>query len=98
MLTGYDNKDDALNYASQLKALGATAEALAVKVYCDGVDVTSELTTSDNKTYIEKSSEEIVTTNWIINSEIIVNRFDTNEDGTVNISDVTKLVNEILGQ
>jgi len=27
-----------------------------------------------------------------------VNRFDTNEDGTVNISDVTKLVNEILGQ
>ena len=98
MLTGYENKDDALNYASQLKALGATAEALAVKVYCDGVDVTSELTTSDNMTYIEKTSEELVTTNWIINSEILMNRFDTNEDGTINISDVTKLVNKILEQ
>ena len=98
MLTGYGDKDDALSYVSRLKALGATAEALAVKVYCDGVDVTSELTTSDNMTYIEKTSEELVTTNWIINSEIIENRFDTNNDGTVNISDVTKLVNEILGQ
>ena len=98
MLTGYGNKDDALSYVSRLKALGATAEAIAVKVYCDGVDVTSELTTSDNMTYIERTSERLVTTNWIINSEILVNRFDTNEDGTINISDVTKLVNKILGK
>ena len=35
---------------------------------------------------------------WVIITESELERYDVNRDGEINISDVTKLVNEILGQ
>ena len=39
---------------------------------------------------------DLTRTTWVLTTEELINRFDTNNDGTVDISDVTKLVNEVL--
>ena len=69
-----------------------------VKVLRDGVDVTTDMTPDGDYLMMTVDAADLTRTTWVITTEEVINRFDTNDDGTVDISDVTKLVNEILGQ
>ena len=64
----------------------------------DGKDVTSKLTIGETTSSIEVRAEDVATSAWVITSNPVVNRFDTNGDFKVTIADVTKLVNKILGK
>ena len=71
--------------------------------YRNGVDVTNSFikqTTSTFTYYLFHSLDDSMhkPAQWVIVTESELARFDMNNDGKVDISDVTKLVNEILGQ
>ncbi len=67
-----------------------------VKVLRNGVDVTADMTPDGDYLMMNVDAADLTRTTWIITTEELINRFDTNNDGKVDISDVTKLVNEVL--
>ena len=67
-----------------------------VKVLRNGVDVTADMTPDGDYLMMNVDAADLTSTTWVITTEEHINRFDTNNDGTVDISDVTKLVNEVL--
>ena len=69
-----------------------------VKVLRDGEDVTTDMTPDGDYLMMNVDAADLTSTTWVITTEEIINRFDTNDDGTVDISDVTKLVNKVLGK
>ena len=69
-----------------------------VKVLRNGVDVTADMTPGGDYLMMNVDAADLTRTTWVLTTEELINRFDTNNDGTVNISDVTKLVNKILGR
>ena len=69
-----------------------------VKVLRNGVDVTADMTPDGDYLMMNVDAADLTRTTWVLTTEELINRFDTNNDGTVNISDVTKLVNKILGR
>ncbi|MBR5714990.1 MAG: ribosomal protein L7/L12, partial [Bacteroidales bacterium] len=77
----------------ELKAAGSF-----VKVLRDGEDVTTDMTPDGDYLMMSIDAADLTRTTWVITTEEIINRFDTNDDGTVDISDVTKLVNKVLGK
>lgn len=98
ILKSFANKNDAQAYVAKLAALGAVAELTQLKVFKDGVDVSDELTASTDNMFIETSAADIAKATWMITTEAIINHFDSNQDGETSISDVTKIVNKILGK
>ena len=67
-----------------------------VKVLRNGVDVTADMTPDGDYLMMNVDAADLTSTTWVITTEELINRFDTNNDGKVDISDVTKLVNEVL--
>ena len=69
-----------------------------VKVLRNGVDVTADMTPDGDYLMMNVDAADLTRTTWVLTTEELINRFDTNNDGTVDISDVTKLVNEVLNR
>lgn len=69
-----------------------------VKVLRNGVDVTADMTPDGDYLMMNVDAADLTRTTWVLTTEELINRFDTNNDGTVDISDVTKLVNEVLNK
>ena len=69
-----------------------------VKVLRNGVDVTADMTPDGDYLMMNVDAADLTRTTWVLTTEELINRFDINNDGTVTISDVTKLVNKILGK
>ena len=69
-----------------------------VKVLRNGVDVTADMTPDGDYLMMNVDAADLTRTTWVLTTEELINRFDANNDGTVDISDVTKLVNEVLNR
>lgn len=69
-----------------------------VKVLRNGVDVTADMTPDGDYLMMNVDAADLTRTTWVLTTEELINRFDTNNDGTVDISDVTKLVNKVLNR
>ena len=94
----YQTQEAAEPDAVKIAEAGGVASVRKLCVLRDGKDVTSKLTIGETTSSIEVRAEDVATSAWVITSNPVVNRFDTNGDFKVTIADVTKLVNKILGK
>lgn len=94
----YQTQEAAEADAVKIAEAGGVASVRKLCVLRDGKDVTSKLTIGETTSSIEVRAEDVATSAWVITSNPVVNRFDTNGDFKVTIADVTKLVNKILGK
>ena len=94
----YQTQEAAETDAVKIAEAGGVASVRKLCVLRDGKDVTSKLTIGETTSSIEVRAEDVATSAWVITSNPVVNRFDTNGDFKVTIADVTKLVNKILGK
>ena len=94
----YQTQEAAEADAVKIAEAGGVASVRKLCVLRDGKDVTSKLTIGETTSSIEVRAEDVATSAWVITSNPVVNRFDTNGDFKITIADVTKLVNKILGK
>jgi len=94
----YQTQEAAEADAVKIAEAGGVASVRKLCVLRDGKDVTSKLTIGETTSSIEVRAEDVATSAWVITSNPVVNRFDTNGDFKISIADVTKLVNKILGK
>ena len=94
----YQTQEAAEADAVKIAEAGGVASVRKLCVLRDGKDVTSKLTIGETTSSIEVRAEDVATSAWVITSNPVVNRFDTNGDFKVTIADVTKLVNKVLGK
>ena len=94
----YQTQEAAETDAVKIAEAGGVASVRKLCVLRDGKDVTSKLTIGETTSSIEVRAEDVATSAWVITSNPVVNRFDTNGDFKVTIADVTKLVNKVLGK
>lgn len=94
----YQTQEEAEADAVKIAEAGGVASVRALCVLKDGVDVTSKLTIGESSSTIQVNAADVASSTWVITSNPVVNRFDTNGDFKVTIADVTKLVNKILGK
>ena len=94
----YQTQEEAEANAIRIVEAGGVASVRALCVLKDGVDVTSKLTIGESSSTIQVNAADVASSTWVITSNPVVNRFDTNGDFKITIADVTKLVNKILGK
>lgn len=94
----YQTQEAAEADAVKIAEAGGVASVRALCVLKDGVDVTSKLTIGESSSTIQVNAADVASSTWVITSNPVVNRFDTNGDFKISIADVTKLVNKILGK
>ena len=94
----YQTQEAAEADAVKIAEAGGVASVRALCVLKDGVDVTSKLTIGESSSTIQVNAADVASSTWVITSNPVVNRFDTNGDFKITIADVTKLVNKVLGK